>query len=220
MLDGIAGSFCLERALEALDRLVRRRLGHEDLGAAAPDHHQPIEVVVGLELPDVGDDLLGEILLVLALLDVRAVEPLDVALVEHRRPRPDLLELGPDLIEQRRLDARRPSAPPRSSRPRRCPSRRTRDRRAPASGTTSLIFGERPSVRLPRRIVPICVSEPIGLANALANGEHAGNGRGADGAEADQQHAELAARRSNINGCRHERRSYRFQRFGCQLSRS
>src|SRR5436189_349624 len=32
----------------------------------------------------------------------------------------------------------------------------------PTSGTTSLIFGERPSVRLPRRIVPICVSEPIG----------------------------------------------------------
>ena len=32
------------------------------------------------------------------------------------------------------------------------------------SGTTSLIFGERPSVRLPRRTVPICVSEPIGLA--------------------------------------------------------
>src|SRR6266446_4667906 len=35
------------------------------------------------------------------------------------------------------------------------------------SGTTSLIFGERFSVRLPRRIVPICVSEPIGLANPL-----------------------------------------------------
>src|SRR6266480_7131056 len=36
-----------------------------------------------------------------------------------------------------------------------------------ASGTTSLIFGERPSVRLPRRIVPIWVSEPIGLARPL-----------------------------------------------------
>src|SRR5215472_15971673 len=33
---------------------------------------------------------------------------------------------------------------------------------SPTSGTTSLIFGERPSVRLPRRIVPIWVSEPIG----------------------------------------------------------
>ncbi len=34
----------------------------------------------------------------------------------------------------------------------------------PASGTNSLIFGARASVRLPRRIVPIWVSEPIGLA--------------------------------------------------------
>src|SRR5580704_4013772 len=33
-----------------------------------------------------------------------------------------------------------------------------------ARGTKSLIFGERPSVRLPRRIVPICVREPTGTA--------------------------------------------------------
>src|SRR5687768_7167815 len=32
------------------------------------------------------------------------------------------------------------------------------------SGTASLILGDRPSVRLPRRIVPICVSDPIGVA--------------------------------------------------------
>src|SRR3954471_10026678 len=38
---------------------------------------------------------------------------------------------------------------------------------SPESGTTSLIFGDRPSVRLPRRMVPICVSDPIGLANPL-----------------------------------------------------
>ena len=38
---------------------------------------------------------------------------------------------------------------------------------SPASGTNSLIFGERPSVRLPRRTVPICVSEPIGFARPL-----------------------------------------------------
>src|SRR3954470_13135485 len=37
----------------------------------------------------------------------------------------------------------------------------------PASGTNSLIFGERPSLRFPRRIVPICVSEPIGGARPL-----------------------------------------------------
>src|SRR5580698_9575324 len=33
---------------------------------------------------------------------------------------------------------------------------------SPLSGTNSLICGERPSVRLPRRIVPSCVSEPTG----------------------------------------------------------
>ena len=112
-------------------------------------------------------DLLGEILLVLALLDVRAVEPLHVPLIEHRRPRPDLSRARAGPARAAPARARRRSSPRRSSRPRRCPSRRTRDRRAPASGTTSLIFGERPSVRLPRRIVPICVSEPIGLANPL-----------------------------------------------------
>src|SRR6185436_11219030 len=37
----------------------------------------------------------------------------------------------------------------------------------PASGTTSLIFGERPSVRLPSRIVPIWVSDPIGAESPL-----------------------------------------------------
>jgi hypothetical protein len=36
-----------------------------------------------------------------------------------------------------------------------------------AKGTKSLIFGERPSVRLPSLTVPICVSEPIGFAMPL-----------------------------------------------------
>ena len=36
-----------------------------------------------------------------------------------------------------------------------------------ASGRKSLISGERPSVRLPSRMVPICVSEPIGFAMPL-----------------------------------------------------
>ena len=67
-----------------------------------------------------------------------------------------------------------------------------------ASGTKSLIFGARASVRLPRRIVPICVSDPIGGAKALSNGHDAGDGRRADGAEADEQHAKLAARRGNV----------------------
>src|SRR6478752_10177237 len=36
-----------------------------------------------------------------------------------------------------------------------------------ASGTNLLILGERLSVRFPSRMVPICVSEPIGLAIPL-----------------------------------------------------
>src|SRR5262245_15617626 len=36
---------------------------------------------------------------------------------------------------------------------------------SPASGTKSLMSGERPSVRLPRRTVPICVSDPVGGAS-------------------------------------------------------
>ena len=38
---------------------------------------------------------------------------------------------------------------------------------SPASGTNSLTLGDRPSVRLPRRTVPICVSDPMGLAMPL-----------------------------------------------------
>ena len=38
---------------------------------------------------------------------------------------------------------------------------------SPARGTNSLILGDRPSVRFPRRMVPICVSEPMGCAIPL-----------------------------------------------------
>ena len=81
-------------------------------------------------------DLLGEVALVLALLDVRAVEPLDVALVEDRRHRLDRLELAAHLLELRRLQhAGRPGGA-RSSPPRRCPSRRRRCRRGRRAGRT------------------------------------------------------------------------------------
>ena len=62
-----------------------------------------------------------------------------------------------------------------------------------ASGTNSLIFGARAFGAL---------AEPDGAhlgqradrqRQTLANGEHAGDGRGRDGAKADEQHAKLAA---------------------------
>ena len=61
-----------------------------------------------------------------------------------------------------------------------------------ASGTKSLISGMRFSVRLPRRIVPIWVSEPIGRRRAAPRVLDAGDERRRDGAEADEQDAELA----------------------------
>ena len=54
-----------------------------------------------LEVADVLNQLLGEIPLVLALLDVRAVEPLHVVTVEHGRHRLDGRQLVLDLIEER-----------------------------------------------------------------------------------------------------------------------
>ena len=46
----------------------------EDFGGAAPDHHQPVELVFLLELADVVAHLLGKIEFRFALLDVRARE--------------------------------------------------------------------------------------------------------------------------------------------------
>ena len=46
MLDGIASSLCSSAfSKDATDR-VHRGLLHEDLGAAAPDHDQPIAAVL------------------------------------------------------------------------------------------------------------------------------------------------------------------------------
>ena len=167
MLDGIAGSF----SSSARSKLSIVWCAADSVMKISVLPHQTItsrsRSLSALNCRMSAIDLLGEILLVLALLDVRAVEPLDVALIEDGRPRPDLSRARDAPARAAPARGRRPCAPPRSSRLRRCPSRRTRDRRARDSGTTSLIFGERPSVRLPRRTVPICVSEPIGLANPL-----------------------------------------------------
>ena len=182
----------LERALEARDARVRRRLGHEDFGAAAPDHHQPIEAVVGLEPPDVGHHLLGEIALVLALLDVRAVEPLDVALIEHGRPRLDLFELGTHLVEQRRLDHARG--------PRRGVAVVLEN--VPAAEHEIVEPRERHDFADFRRAAfgPLAETDRAhlrqrsdGFGESFANSEHAGDRRRADGAEADEQDAEPAA---------------------------
>src|SRR5207237_6156119 len=58
------------------------------------------------------------------------------------------------------------------------------------------------------------------LGKSFSNRHHAGNERGADRAEADEQHAEFAARRSNIDRSRHERKlynSFQFSAISSQL---
>ncbi len=94
----------LEPLLERGDALVDRAFLHVNLGAAAPDHHQSIAVVVLLELADVGNDLFGEIPFRRPFLHIRAVEALDIVLIEHRGHRLDRLQLRPDLFEQRRVE--------------------------------------------------------------------------------------------------------------------
>ena len=61
----------LEPLLEGSQRLMHRAFLHEDFRAAAPHHHEAAAAVLLLEGADVGNELLGEVLLVLALLDVR-----------------------------------------------------------------------------------------------------------------------------------------------------
>jgi hypothetical protein len=68
--------------------------------AAAPYHHEPVDALVLFEAPHVLAKLLGQVLLVLAFLDVRPIEPLHVATIEHRRHGTDGFEVRPDLLQQ------------------------------------------------------------------------------------------------------------------------
>ncbi len=63
----------------------------------------------------------------------------------------------------------------------------------------SVIFGVRPSVRFPRRMVPICVNDPIGLAIPFRMANTPAIVVVLTGAQADQQHAQPSARRSDFN---------------------
>ena len=75
-----AGVVVDEALLKGFESLVDGRLLDVDLGGAAPDHD--LAVGFGFELGDVVADLVGEVALVLAGLDLFTFEPLDVVLVE------------------------------------------------------------------------------------------------------------------------------------------
>ena len=191
MLDGIVGSFASSAFSNAsidwcaADSFMNTSvLPHQTITRRS----RPLSL---LELADVGAELLGKILLVLALLHVRAVEPLDVPLIEHRRHRLDGLELGLDLIEQRRLEhaggARRLVG--------------VLFENVPAAEDDVVEVGERNDLLDLRRAAFGALAETDGahlreradrIGQPFSNGQHAGNGGRADGAEADEQNAQFA----------------------------
>ena len=125
---------CLEAALEGLQRPVDRSLLEKDLGAAAPDHHQAVELMIRLEPSNVVDDLLRELALAAARLDVRTVQLLHVVPVEHGRHGRDGLRGPAAAAPAGRAGSPWPCAPLRSRCRRRDPSPRRPGRRARPAG--------------------------------------------------------------------------------------
>src|SRR5262249_53256089 len=90
----------LQAALECLDRRVDLTRGKENFSRAAPDHHQPVAFFSSLEVADVGAQLLGQLHLVAALLDVLAIQLLDVIPIKDRLTVLDGFEKRLDLSQQ------------------------------------------------------------------------------------------------------------------------
>ena len=199
----------LERLLERLHRRVLRSRGPEDLRTPAPDHHQSIQLMIRLESADVVRHLVREIALVPALLDVGTAETLDVVRIEDGRPRADGLELGPDLVEQRRLEHTRR-----------------------LGGGIAVFFEDVPAAKHEvvqcgerHRVLDLWRAAFRALAQAdgshlgeradgprqpFANRIDAGNGGGAHGPEADQQNAQFALGWGDVNGWFHNRKLYHY----------
>jgi hypothetical protein len=196
---------------------VHRALLHEDLGAASPHHHEPVAAVPGLERANVGDQLLGQIALVLALLDVGAVEPLHVALVEHGRHGLHGFQFTAYLFELRVLEhAGRPGrgvavfledVPPAEhdvvEARQRC---KLADLRRPALGALAEANRAHLGQRADR------------LGQALADGHHAGDGGGAHSPEAYEKQAQLALRGGDVYGLSHNRPLYHEEKWACSRS--
>jgi hypothetical protein len=169
-----------------------------DLGRAAPHRDQAIAAVLVLERLDVGHQLLGQIHLRRALLQVRAVQLLDVRLLEHRGHRRDRLELGTQLIEQPRVEHARlhrrlvrvlredvPAAEHDVVEP--CERHVVLDRGRLALGALADANVTELGQRADR------------LAEPAADRLHARDERGRDRAHAGQQDAELAARGLDVD---------------------
>ena len=92
-----AGIVVDQTFFKGFQRLMGRALLEEDLSRAAPDHH--LAIGSGLEGSDVVADLVGEITLVLASLDLGPVEAFDIVLIEDTRHGLNGLEKGANLFK-------------------------------------------------------------------------------------------------------------------------
>ena len=72
----------------------------KDLGRCCPDHHEARAFVLAFQLGDVVDELFGQLQLVLAGFDVRAVESFHVILIEDGLHRLDLAQRLFELVQQ------------------------------------------------------------------------------------------------------------------------
>ena len=191
MLDGIAGSLA-SRSFSNAATLVHRAFRQVDLGAAAPDHDEPIESVLLLEALHVVAELVGHLAFVRALLDVRAVQTLDVA---DRTPRTsdESVRAPAALFRAVPVRARRPSWRRRPSCLENVP---TAEDHVVEGRQRHEVPDERraASVRLPRRLRTHLCQRADRLGETAANGEHAGDRRRADGAHTDEENAQFPRR--------------------------
>ena len=129
---------------------------------------EPVQIITwrsvfGLELGDVVANLVGEVAFVLAGLLLLRGEPLDVVLVEGGGHRLDGFEERANLFQLVAVEHLRGLRGVVEVAAEDVPAGEDEvvERR---SGTKSRISGELASVRLPRRMVPIWMMEPMGLA--------------------------------------------------------
>jgi hypothetical protein len=88
------------RLFESLEIFIDGVLLEEDFGRSRPHHHEPRTLVLALELFDLRDQLLGQIEFVLPRFDVVAVQTLHVVLIEDGFHRLDLLQRRLEFREQ------------------------------------------------------------------------------------------------------------------------
>ena len=190
------GVVTLEPLLERVEVGVRGRGSGSDLRRAAPHHHEPLEVVRSRNSSMSPMQLARQVHLACALLDVRPVEVPDERAVEHapasggcRRARRARAASARAASTPR---LRAPPATASSGKKSHPPKTRFSGFRAARTRGSA---GVRPSLRLPSRMVCICVSEPKSWPSPFFCELDAGDEGAGDRAHAGEQDAEPAAAR-------------------------